>query len=548
MENEKNIPPEDSWFDSLMSPEGSAEEIKADELAVSGSGLAQIGDMELEKILKEASSEEWDPAAAEALLEAGTFDPDLNSVAIPENLTGLSDPELAGVLDVIAEESSAKDAPAPENVIEEHLAEDPPAQEPTAENTDAEQPESDAPAADNTIEDAPKKNPTVRKVRPKRKKGYGLFGLPHLASTAIWLVLAITIGVSLGRLLWVCASDILAFGREDQVISITITESDDLDDIVDKLYNAGLIKYKDLFMAYADLAKLEEKDKIKPGTYELNTLYDYHALVDAMSASDSRKEVEITIPEGYTCAQIFALLEEKGICTVAELERYAETSKFSSYDFLVDMERGTKYCLEGFLFPDTYKFYLDDTPQHIFHKMLSRFDEKFTDEMEAKLEELNTLLAQLLRQNGQSQEYIDQNKITIYKLVTIASMIEKETAHSGESQTIAAVIYNRLTNPSEYPLLNIDATIVYALGGKTNLTPEDKYVDHPYNTYVKTGLPPGAISNPGLFSLAAALSPAEDRMTSWSNKVYYYALDPSIGEHRFFRTYEEHLDFLAGLG
>ena len=548
MENEKKNLPEDSWFDSLLPPEGNAEEIQADELAVAGSGLAEIGDMELEKILKEASSEEWDPAAAEALLESGAFDPDLNSVAIPENLASLSDPELADVLDVIENDPSTTEAPLPEDLYVEYLKEEEPAQEPAADTTTEEPPAEEASDETTPAEEAPKKQVPIRKVRPKRKKGYGLFGLPHLASTAIWLVLAITIGVSLGRLLWVCAADILAFGRENQVISITITENDDMDAIVDKLYNAGLIKYKDLFKAYAKLAKLEEKDKIKPGTYELNTLYDYHALVDAMSSQGARKEIEITIPEGYTCAQIFALLEEKGICTAEKLERYAETSKFSSYEFLADMERGTKYCLEGFLFPDTYKFYQDDDPRNIFHKMLSRFDEKFTDEMEANLDKLNASLAQLYRQNGQTQEYIDQHKITIYKLVTIASMIEKETAHSGESQIIAAVIYNRLTNPKEYPLLNIDATIVYALGGKTNLTPDDKYFDHPYNTYVYEGLPPGAISNPGLFSLAAALSPSEEHMTTWAKKVYYYALDPSIGEHRFFRTYQEHLDFLAGLG
>lgn len=541
MENEKNNLPEDSWFDNLLPPEGSDQEIGADELAVAGSGLTNLGDMELEKILREAALEESDPVAEEMLLAPDSFDLELVSIEEPSELTAeasedpipehlLSDDVLPEQPAEIADEEPAlsADADIPTDAV--------PSDEPQQDASQADAPEKSAPATASHKDDRPQ-----RKVRPKRKKGYGMFGLPHLASVAIWFFIAVTIGVSFGRLLWVCASDILAFGREDQKISITITESDTLDSITNKLYNAGLIKYRELFKLYGQLAQLEEKNKIKPGTYELNTLYDYHALVDAMSSTKSRKEIEVTIPEGYTCAQIFKLLEDNGICTVEKLEKYAETSKFSSYEFLDGMERGNKYCLDGFLFPDTYKFYQNDDPRNIFHKMLSRFDEKFDDEMEAQIDELNLRLAQMYRRNGQSQEYIDQHKITVYELVTIASMIEKETAHSGESQRISAVIYNRLTNPGQFPYLNIDATIVYALGGKTNITPEDTQFDHPYNTYVYKGLPPGAISNPGLFSLKAALAPAEEG-------YYYYALDPAAGEHHFSKTYQEHLDFLATLG
>ena len=520
MENEKNKLPEDNWFDNLISPDGTAEEIKADELAVSGSGLTDIGDMELEKILKETSLNEADLTAEETLPDSDILNLDLDALIgsedIPEDLP--EDTE---------EKYSPAETPSEEITSDHDAASQSPQQPDTSE-------EDDPPAE--PVEEGPQ-----RKVRPRRKKTYGMFGLPHLVSVAIWAVIAVSIGVSFGRLLWVCASDVLAFGREDQKISITITETDDMDIITDKLYNAGLIKYRDLFKIYASLAKLEEKDKIKPGTYELNTLYDYHALVEAMASTKSRKEIEVTIPEGYTCAQIFKLLEDNGICTAEKLEKYAETSQFSSYWFLEGMERGHKYCLEGFLFPDTYKFYQNDNPRNIFHKMLSRFDEMFDDEMKAQIDDLNLRIAQMYRRNGQSQEYINQHKITVYELITVASMIEKETAHSGESQRIAAVIYNRLTNPGEFPYLNIDATIVYALGGKTNLTPEDTKFDHPYNTYVYKGLPPGAISNPGLFSMKAALAPAEEG-------YYYYALDPAAGEHHFSKTYQEHLDFLATLG
>lgn len=492
MENEKNNGLPEDLFADLLPEQQSDQQIETDEQAVGSHNLSDISDMEFEKIMQEALSEEWN----------------LEDIAAEEMI---SDPETEVYMD-----NDYADSDADASDIE--------------------------PLDEASAEEEPDDGSVPRKVRPKRKNGYGLFAIPHLLSTGIWAALILLIGISLGRLLWLGASDILAFGRQDRSVTITITTADTLDTITNKLHNAGLIKYPNLFKMYAKLAKVEEKGKISPGTFELNTLYDYHALVGGMSATSSYRETtEIMIPEGYTCAQIFALLEEYGICTVAELESYAMTSEFSSYWFLDGVERGTKYCLEGFLYPDTYEFYTNDTPQRIFHKFLSRFDEMFDDEMVAQIDELNERLAAVYRSRGFGQDYIDEHTLTIREVVVIASMIEKETAHTGEIRTISSVIYNRLTNPGNYPYLNIDATLVYALGGKTNLTAEDKKFDSPYNTYLYKGLPPGPISNPGMFSLKAALDPLE-------TGYYFYALDPSIHEHKFFKTYEEHKKFLDSSG
>ncbi len=119
-------------------------------------------------------------------------------------------------------------------------------------------------------------------------------------------------------------------------------------------------------------------------------------------------------------------------------------------------------------------------------------------------------------------------------------MIEKETANNLESFTVSSVIYNRLTNPGKYPYLNIDATLVYALGGRNELTAQDKTIDSPYNTYKEKGLVPGPISNPSQNSLAAALQPEE-------TKYYYYAYNPATEEHHFSKNYDDHLDFLNSL-
>ena len=380
----------------------------------------------------------------------------------------------------------------------------------------------------------------VRKGRPRRKKGEGLFGIPDLLATAVWLALIVVVGVTLGRMLWVCAADVLAFGREDHPVTVTIYESDTIDDVTEKLFDANLIRYPGLFKLYAKFAV--DEGEIHPGIWDLNTRYDYHALVSMMSPSSSRSVVEVMIPEGYSCAQIFALLEENKVCTAQDLASYAADGELDYYWFLDGIARGEENSLEGYLFPDTYQFYTNDSPRSVLQKMLNNFDYRFTDEMLQQLPVLNERVSAMMREDGRSQEYIDAHQLTLKDVVIIASMIEKETSSAVEGYTVASVIYNRLFNWGGTPAyLNIDATMVYALGGKTDLTAEDLRIEHPYNTYLNTGLTPGPISNPGLSSLQAALNPQD-------TPYYYYVLDPSAGEHHFSTTYEEHQAFIASMG
>lgn len=463
MENKNINPPsgdDTSWLDELLESSTYGEDAIQD---LSNS----VEDLELERIIREAKADEWDLTDIIESQQAAYEEVETPPAPKP----AFDDPEVAA--QVYWEEDD-------EEVYDEEVYED-----------------------------------TDRKVRPKQKNGYGLFGLPHFASIIIWIGIVAMCGISFGRLLWICATDVLAFGREDRVTTITITNSDvgNIDAIADKLYNAGLIKYRELFRFYASLSSADEK--ISAGTFELNTLFDYNALVKGMSSTSSYREtVKVTIPEGYTCAQIFALLEEKGVCTVAELKAYEVQS---DYWFLQGTNENAEYPLEGFLFPDTYNFYVGDSAKGVFRRFLARFDEIFTDELKT---------------------YVDSSKYSLYEIMTVASMIEKESAGSSENYDISSVIYNRLNNSASFPFLNIDATIVYAQGGNSEFI--DKELDSPYNTYKYRGLPPTPICNPSLLSIQAALSPA-------STKYYYYALDPSTGLHHFSRTLQEHQDFLNSL-
>ncbi len=480
------------WLDDILAAPETGPEIGPDELAVAAAGLKKPEDVQLDDIIQETKSPDW---ASDTLTMP---------IMGTEEETFL-DQETRDVFD----EGKA---------LEEIFAE-----EPTLSPLPQPEPEQEAPQKEKTM--------------PKKKNQYGLFGLPHIAATLVWIVLIASIGAALGQFLWACATDVLAFGREDNQVTITVTETETLDSLTEKLQKTGLIQYPSLFKLYAGIT--DAMEDIDPGIYELNTLYDYHALVLMMQGTANRLTVTVMIPEGYTCAQIFDLLAEKGVCSVAELEAAAAEGELAEYWFLEGVERGSKYCLEGYLFPDTYEFYVDDEPTDVIDKMLSNFEYRFTETMAEKLDVLNAMLAQTLAARGFSADYIEANKMTMHKVVIVASMIEKETASVKESYNISSVIYNRLTNPGSFPFLNIDATLVYITGNQ-ELTAEDKLLDTPYNTYLYKGLIPGPISNPSRSSLDAALDPA-------SSSYYYYALDPETNRHHFSKTYEEHQAFLNSI-
>lgn len=372
-----------------------------------------------------------------------------------------------------------------------------------------------------------------RKGRPKRKGGAGLLGIPHIFVTLVWLAICVMIGISLGRIAWVSVSDVMAFGRDEQKIVVTIEESDTIEDIAVKLKEEGLIRYPKLFEMYALFSSARED--ISAGTFTLNTIYDYHALVNSMSYySETREEVTVMIPEGYNCRQIFELLEEKGVCDVEELENYAASGELDEYWFLSSVPTGTANRLEGFLFPDTYNFYMNDNPEVVLEKLLDTFDYRFSEEHKEQLELLNQNLTAIMQDNGKDEAYIAENLLDIREVIIIASLIEEETAGAKESPTIASVIYNRLYDWGDTPrFLNIDAALMYVLGHKEALTAEDLKVDSPYNTYTNAGLVPGPITNPGLSSIEAALNPE-------NTDYYYYVLDPSAGNHLFASSASEH--------
>ena len=346
----------------------------------------------------------------------------------------------------------------------------------------------------------------------ERRKRRFLRGLLRFV---LWLTFVVAASFALSGVGWLLANDFAAFNKEPLSATITITKDDDLNSVADKLKDNGLIEYKWFFKLFGKVAHAE--DKIGIGDHELNTTMDYSALINHMRSSSgalTSETVRVTIHEGATVKQIIELLAEYGVSTVEEL-----TDAAANYDYtypFITGQKGDIRRLEGYLFPDTYEFYVNGNAANAIGKLLSNFNAK-----------LDTL-----------QDGLDSSGRTLSEVVTVASLIEKET--DGRDQAnIASVIYNRLNNVGEtYHLLQIDASQIYGLGDRFSgkLSQADLDIDTPYNTHIHEGLPPTPISNPGLASLRAALEPSE-------TGYYFYALGKD-GVHHFFATYREFLNFV----
>ena len=366
----------------------------------------------------------------------------------------------------------------------------------------------------------------------------------RISGALLYVLFIIGASAILATLGWTWANDVLALNKEPVTAVVTLPDDiftptemtvkqegedgvvttatktvqvADMNYVADLLEEKGLIEYKFLFKIFASFTGA--KSELSAGTYELDSDMDYRALLTNMGRNSATKqEVEVTIPEGYTIDQIFALLEEKGVASVEELRETAAEHDYK-FEWLVplDIPLGDYHRLEGFLFPDTYIFYMGQDPLYVINKMLNGFDAKIM----GYLETIN------------ANETYD-----LYDIVTIASLIEKETDGTDQA-TIASVIYNRLENNSggTYGYLQIDATLAYINGGKVP-TEADKSIDSPYNTYLYTGLPKGPIACPGMEAIYAAMNPE-------STKYYYYVLNPETNRHEFSRTYKEHEALVA---
>ena len=292
--------------------------------------------------------------------------------------------------------------------------------------------------------------------------------------------------------------------QEKEKVEVVIPPASSTSQVAEILKEQGLIRNKTVFLWYCRLRDVDQK--LKAGTYGFSKSQGVADIVEDLVQGRVMTQV-FTVPEGYDLMQIGRLLADKGIC---DLEEFKQAVR-EDYDYpFLDGLPYRENRLEGFLFPDTYRVPRDVTPHQVVDMMLTRFEQVWKTRFEAEA-----------RQQGRS----------VYEVVTLASLVEKEARIDEERPIIAGVLENRLRKGM---LLQVDATVLYSLGEhRQQVTYKDLEVDSPYNTYRYPGLPPGPIASPGAASIAAVLNPARHD--------YYYYVYVGDGRHYFSKTYEEHL-------
>ena len=343
----------------------------------------------------------------------------------------------------------------------------------------------------------------------------------------IYLTAVIASGVALALFFVIpVANDVFAFVKEEEIIDVTIPEMATLNDVADIFYESGLISYPNIFKLYCNFTENESSPYYGvylAGDYSLSTTLNYGQLLDSLKPTKDNSVVSVTIPEGLTTDEIIALfVNEYGIGTkegfIAAINDY-DWSEDYDYWFIDELnETGWSedryYRLDGYLFAETYFFFTDSTEVEVIARMLDNFEVKFNEDYRG---------------------YVESVGMTVDEAVTLASMIQAEAKYLSEYALVSSVFHNRLDHADSYPMLESDATIMYAIFHDTESRPEvltSTAYDSPYNTYNNPGLPPGPICNPGYNAIIYAIYP---RATN-----YYYFVANNDGYSVFSETLSEH--------
>jgi UPF0755 protein len=291
-----------------------------------------------------------------------------------------------------------------------------------------------------------------------------------------------------------------------EVIAFVIEEGEGFSEITEALHVQGLIANRSWFRIYAWLDGSARS--LQSGTFSLQPNLNYAAIIDALGHS-SAEEIEITIPEGTSLKKIGELLVQQFDFTLDDWEIATGTSSpLFSLPFFLTTETPDGVDLEGYLFPETYRFFPDATAEDIAGRMVA--------ELESRLAEENI---------------VGTSEMSVHEIITLASVLEREVQHPSDYANVADVFLKRID--IDMPLQS-DATVSYAEGNESSdIFDIDREIDSPYNTYMYRGLPLGPICNPGMAAILAVLHPTPND--------YYYFLTTSENDVVYAETYEEHL-------
>ncbi|MDR2525856.1 MAG: endolytic transglycosylase MltG [Oscillospiraceae bacterium] len=357
----------------------------------------------------------------------------------------------------------------------------------------------------------------ARKRSRKKRKHSGAF-------VACAMVLILTLS---GALSWVgitALRDIFAIGKTGgREIELSIGSDMTTDDMIDMLADHELVQQRFLCKLYADFSFWMRSRHVAepqqpvylPGPYKVDASLGLEELLNFFkSKPKSTETTHLVFPEGYTSRQVIEKIGKYAVTGTELLQRTLQTTEFE-YPFLQGIDKVRRYHpYEGYLFPDTYEFYLNENPASVLRRFFDNFNSKWTEEYAARAKELN---------------------MRVDEVVTLASIIQMEAANKDQMPQVSSVLHNRLKRPEAYPMLECDSTRDYvtkniAINGMDRGTAEHYY--QAYNTYQCTGLPAGPICNPGEDAIEAALSP--------KSSDYYYFQHDKNGKIYLSETKAEH--------
>lgn len=341
----------------------------------------------------------------------------------------------------------------------------------------------------------------------------------------IWFVMIIFVSIIIGEFLMVGVNDMLAVGREEEnEVTVTIPKNATLDQVTDILKSKKVISNEGFFKAYATITRATSG--FTNGTFNIKTNKDYQAIINYMQSEMNRTDVvTIQFPEGYTINDFAKLLEKNKVCSAEDFIKYTNSTALDEdYTFLTGITNpGERYFrMEGYMFPDTYDFYVNESPESVARKFLSNYRRKLY------------LTRQRFEKNEKKITIENRAKATnmsMEEVLTMASLIQAEAANTDDMYIISSIIHNRLAtaetngvNPrgeTGFMFLQLDSTEFYPYRSKSEV-PQNLRATYTstYSTYSKEGLPPGPICNPSLDAIKAALNPAD-------TDYYYFCHKPA---------------------
>ncbi len=327
-------------------------------------------------------------------------------------------------------------------------------------------------------------------------------------------------------------NDILVLSDDSEFSAVVeIPEGATYDEVFDILCEEGLVRqpfFTDLFLRFRHYDKVEVVNsetgqlevkyiQYQPGMYYLNYSDGIENMIESIMVKTNyaKDTVRLTFPEGWSVAQIFEKLEKYGVCEAEKL--YANLDIIGKqYGFISEIKAdGGRYLTcEGYLFPDTYDFFVGESPSSVLKKLFSNFESKLSDDYEERLKELG---------------------MTMDEVIIIASVIQREAKDGSQMKDISSVIHNRLSDPVNFPNIQMNSTTDYVMALKQfNLFSDSYYALYldKYNTYKVMGLPPGPICNPGKTAINAALYPSDTN--------YYFFCHDKSGNVYYAATAQEH--------